>query len=292
MPSYSAYRFAEFISRAFPLRMAYWIGLRLADWVYFREAGQRASIQRNLSQIYAAAGVDPSEGHLPGMTRKLYQYFGKYLVDFFRCARLPPEVIRRQVSFQNLHYLQEAAAGGRGVILVSAHFGNWELGGAVLCALGHIVNVVVMPDRLPRLESLLEHHRTRRGLRVIPIGHAARGVLRCLRRGELVALLADRAFGGRTAPCLFFNRPTELPVGPASLAFHSGAPVVPAFLVRQEDDTYLLRFHPPILSAREGTVAAMHQAIARCLEAEIAERPHQWYIFSDFWPATPGGMPP
>lgn len=288
MHSYAAYRFAEFLSRAFPLRQSYWIGLRLADLMYFRQDAQRAAIQRNLLRIYTSEGIQPSEGHLRGMTRKLYQYFGKYMVDFFRCARLPPEVIRRQVSFQHLNFLDEALAMGRGVILVSAHFGNWELGGAMLAALGHRVNVVVMPQRQPRLERLLDHHRTRRGLHVIPLGQAGRGVINCLRRGELVALLADRVFTGRTATCNFFGQPTQLPSGPAALAYHTGAPVVPGFLLRQEDDTFLLRCHPPILRDREGTQAAIQAAIVRSLESEIAERPHQWFIFDDFWAKSEG----
>ena len=283
MHSYAAYRFAELVSRGLPLRMAYWVGLRLADLLCATQKEARAAVERNLACIYAAEEIEPSPGHLRGMSRKLYQYFGKYMVDFFRRAHLPPEAIRKFVSFQHLEYLQEAAAMGRGVIVVSAHFGNWELGGALLGALGHRVNVVVMPERQPRLENLLAQHRARRGLHVIPLGQAARGVLACLRRGELVALLADRAFTGRTATCSFFGRPAQLPAGPAQLAHHTGAPVVPMFLLRQEDDTFLMRCHPPILRDREGTVAALHAAIGRSLEAEIAERPHQWFIFEDFW---------
>lgn len=285
MAGYVSYRVAAFLSRRLPLRLAYWVGLRAADLFYLLAARDRASVQANLRQVFAGRGIRPARLALRGLTRKTFQYFGKYLVDFFRYARLSPDDVAKRVSIEHEEYLAEAQRMGRGVLVVTAHFGNWELGGGVLASLGYHVHAVVMPQRMKRLENLLSRQRERRGLHLIPVGAAARGSLRALRQGDLVALLVDRDFSNHHERRPFFGRPACLPRGAAWLSLHSGAPIVPVFVLRQEDDTFLLRLHRPILPEQEGSMENLMQRVSQVLEQEIGERPYQWFVFKDFWSA-------
>lgn len=283
MPGYFSYRFAAFVSRRLPLRLAYWVGLRAADAFYLLVRRDRQAVEANLRQVFAGRGIEPARLALRGLTRKTFQYFGKYLVDFFRYARLTPREVADRVSIEHREYLAAAHARGRGVLVVTAHFGNWELGGGVLAALGYRVHAVVQQQRLRRLENLLARQRERRGLHLIPVGAAARGSLRALRAGDLVALLVDRDFTHHRERRAFFGRPAWLPRGAGWLAMKTGAPIVPAFVLRQEDDTFLLRLHRPILPEEEGSAEKIMQRVREVLEQEIGERPHQWFVFHDFW---------
>lgn len=283
MAGYLAYRVAAALACGLPRRQAYWVGLRIADAYYYFDAPARRAVTANLERIYRWRGIAPARETLRGMTRKTFQYFGKYLVDFFRLAHLDRAEVDRQVSIEHGERLAEAFARGRGVVLVTAHLGNWELGGAVLCALGYPVSAVVAPERLPRLERLLSRQRERRGVRTVQVGKSARTLLRRLRAGECVALLADRDFSREQRELELFGMPVHLPRGAAWLAHRAGAPVLPVFLLRQEDDTYLLRVHAPIDPSSAGGVDETHARIRDALQAEIAAHPHQWFVFHDFW---------
>ena len=283
MTGYWPYRIAAFLSRALPERLAYWVGLRFADLFYRRDQKGRAAVMGNIATVLRARGVQPARVALDGFARKTFQYFGKYLVDFFRFSRLTPEDIERRVSIEHREYLDQALAVGRGVILVTAHFGNWELGGAVIAGLGYPVNAVVLPQRLEKLNRLFQGQRERRGLRVIPMGSSVFNLIRCLRRKELLALLADRDFTGKSDPVEFFGKPAHMPAGPAWLSSKTGAPVLVGFLIREVDDTFRLRFYPPILPGPEASVEAIRSRIIGVLEREIAERPYQWFMFDPFW---------
>jgi KDO2-lipid IV(A) lauroyltransferase len=227
--------------------------------------------------------VAPAATTLPGLARKTFQNFGKYLVDFFRFAQLTEAQLRRFVSLEHIEFLQEAAAHGQGVLVVTAHLGNWELGGAVIAALGHRLNAVALPQRVEQINQLFNAQRASRGIHVLPLGRAAVSIVRCLKRKEMVALLGDRDFTNQSERYAFFGAPAPLPRGPAWLAMHTGAPLVPAFLVRQEDDTFLLRCHPPIYPAAAGSEDAIRAQWIAALENEIAAAPCQWFIFEDFW---------
>lgn len=280
------YRLAAWVSRLLPRPLAYWLGLRIADRFYARRNRDREAVKSNLRRIFAARGIAATEEQIEGVARKTFQYFGKYLVDFFRFARLTPEELRRWVRIEHREYVDEAAAAGRGVILVTAHVGNWELGGAVMVALGYDVHAVVLPERLERLDRLFEKQRRRRGMKLIPLGHAAQGLVRCLRQGGFVALVADRDFSGHDDRVLFFGKPARMPQGPARLSKLTGAPILPGFLLREVDDTFLLRFYPPLFPEREGDEAQIRRRLVEVLEDVIGEHPYQWFIFDDFWADT------
>lgn len=284
MNQYISYQLAQIISRGLPRRFAYWVGLRIADRFYASDRRGREAVLSNFRQILAAQGIHASEDTLRHMARKNFQNFGKYLVDFFKFARFDLNEVNRLVSLEHLDYLEEAERLGRGVIMVTAHLGNWELGGAVLTALGRRLNAVFYPERAGKVNELFEKHRTRRGMRLIPFGRAARGVLQALKSREHVAMLADRDYTAHhDEPLLFFGRPARLPSGPARIAVKTGAPIVPTFLVRQHDDTFLLRMHPPIVPAADTSVLDIRCRIRDAMEAEIARHPLQWFMFDDFW---------
>lgn len=277
------YRLAALLSRSLPRRLGYWLGLRIADYFYWRRPVERHAVQGNLQRIFAARGLTPAGATLPGLARKTFQHFGKYLVDFFRFARLSEEEVKRLVTLENSDALRAAAARGKGVLAVTAHLGNWEVGGAVVAALGYRLHAVALPQSSQRLDRLFNAQRASRGIHVFPLGHAAFGIVRCLKRGEMVALLGDRNFDQHSGRHEFFGAPALLPRGPAWLAAHTGAPLVPIFLLRQEDDTFLLRCHPPIYPEAAGTEEHIRTAWIAALEKEVAAAPWQWFIFDDFW---------
>jgi KDO2-lipid IV(A) lauroyltransferase len=283
MAGYLAYQIAGLIARGLPRRQAYWVGMRIADAYYALDAPARRAVASNIRHVLAWRGIKPARATVPGLTRKTFQNFGKYLVDFFRMAHLDKSDVERLVSIEHSERLEDAYRRGRGVVLVTAHLGNWELGGAVLCALGYPLHAAVAPARLPRLERLLRRQRERRGVHVVQIGHSARALLRRLKAGECAALLADRDFSHEHQTSELFGRPVRLPRGPAWLAHRAGALVVPVFLLRQEDDTYLLRVHEPIDPVAAGGMEAVHARIRDVLQSEIAAYPHQWFVFHDFW---------
>jgi KDO2-lipid IV(A) lauroyltransferase len=167
---------------------------------------------------------------------------------------------------------------------LTAHVGNWELGASVLGARGFLVNAIVRQQPSARLDALFQSRRIQRGVRVLPMHGAATAVQACLKRNEFVVLLADLDFTGRDRHVPFFGRPARLPRGPAVLAKRSGAPILPAFVLRQADDTFRFRAYPPIIPDRSRSIDAIQKCICSILEEVIGDHPDQWFAFEPLWP--------
>jgi KDO2-lipid IV(A) lauroyltransferase len=284
---YTAYWLAAQLSRRLPLSFAYWVGLRCADVFCRRDRVGRANVESNLRRIYAYRGIAAGSEFLARMERKTYQFFGKYLVDFFRYSVASCEEIKDRVTIAGWERFESAMERKRGVILVSAHLGNWELGGLVLSLRNYPLTTVYRPFGSPRLDRLFDDRRNARGFTTLPLGGAARGLTDALRRGETVALLADRDFSRQVEPAVFFGAPARLPRGPAVLAARTRACLVPTFLIRGVDDHYLLEFTSVIDPVEVRGVAALQRRIIEAMEYVIGAHPHQWFIFDDFWREQP-----
>lgn len=286
---YAIYQTSAFFSRALPLSFSYWLGMRIADLYHRCDRRGRAGVAANLRRILAYRGVEPARGAIEGLTRKTYQYFGKYLVDFFRYSRTTCRELQGKVNIERIHYLAEAQAEGRGVLLASGHVGNWEMGGLILSQMGHEVTSVFRTFGNARVNRMFLEQRLNRGFRLIPLGHAVRGLLATLRDRGIAALLVDRDFSGRTDVVEFFGAPARLPRGAARLACRSGAPVVPVFMFRQVDDRFLLRFYPPIHPSDSDGEEGVQRRLTAVLEQAIGKYPHEWFVFEDFWAGRPNG---
>ena len=281
--TYISYRIAQIFAQILPRRFAYWIGLRIADRFYTANHKGRRAVISNLRHIFKAQGKDLSDETLKEMARKNFQYFGKYVVDFFHFTHLTLAESKRLVQIEHIEYLQQAESLDKGVIMISAHIGSSPAAVATVKALGKRLNVVIQEEQTSKINKLMQKYRSKRGMNIIPMGHAAPGVLKALRRKEIAILLADWDFTPHNEPMLFFGAPARLPSGPARVAVKTGAPILPVFLLRKDDDTFLFRFHPPILPQKNSSIDDIRCRIRDVLQAEIGENPLQWFMFTDFW---------
>ena len=284
--TYAFYRFVAFLIRLLPLKGAYWLGLRICDLMFFFNRRGRLAVRDNLATIFAHQGIRPSHTILDGCARKTFQYFGKYLADFIRFRKLSPHGVYDRISIQGLEHLETIRDSKRGAIMLTAHYGNWELGGAFIASMGISVNAVVRPVPSPALERVFQYFREQRGLKVIPLAHAGTGILKALKRGEAVALVGDRDFTGNGHPHAFFGRTASLPRGAAWFSHRTGVPITMGFATRAPDDSFILRMHPPIDPVAAGSEDAIQAQIVAIMEETIARDPCQWFIFDPFWPTA------
>lgn len=284
---YWFYRFIAFLVRIMPLHFAYWFWLRICDTTYFLNPKSREAVRDNLRTVFESQGILLSHNIVEGCSRKTFQNFGKYLADFIRFRKQTPESLREYVSIQGMEHLEAMRNSKRGAIVLTAHYGNWELGGAFIASLGIPFNVVVRPVPNPSLERIFEFFRAQRGMKVIPLEHAGVATIKALKRGEVVALVGDRDFTGNGVHRTFFGRDVTLPRGGAWFAHRLNVPLYIGFAFRTPDDSFILRIHDPIDPQDYPTEEAIQDRIIRQMEDTIARDPTQWFIFDHFWPREP-----
>ena len=204
--------------------------------------------------------------------------------------RLRPAFIESNVRIKNIEYLNEVLQKGKGGIVISAHLGNWEMGGAVLPVLGFPLSVVALTHQDQRVNALFNAQREAFGAQVIQTDVAVRRVMEHLRKNRLIAILADRDFGNHGFMMDFFGRQTMIPKGAAYFSMKTGAPIIPAFFLRAGDDRFEIMVYPPIepphLPDGKITDEAAKGYIRKYLtiiEDEIRKHPSQWLLFREFW---------
>ena len=220
----------------------------------------------------------------------------RYWADLARTSYLQPGVAFDEFeSFAGIDHLFAAYDRGCGVVLVTAHIGAPEF--AMRAASSLSLNIVALTERLepPRVNALVQRARRRHGGRFVEAGlGGAREALEQLRRGALVALIADRDILGTGIPTMFFGAPAQLPPGPIELALRTGAAVVPCFVVRSDAGVRAgprcaVRFLPPLgLRRTLDRSADLHNGLdtlARALEVGISMAPDQWFALQPVWRA-------
>jgi lauroyl/myristoyl acyltransferase len=211
-------------------------------------------------------------------------------MDFMRSLSWPREKVLERFTYEHPERLTDALALGRGVILVTGHYGNWEAGSVMMKALGVPLTVVAMPEADPTVNAI--RHRVRKELLVdtLEVRQSLDTPLQIRRRlteGRVVAMLMDRAVDRDRVPVTMFGRQVHFLGTPALLAYLTGAPLVPMFLVRQGRGRFRALPQEPILLDRHGDRATQvqrtAQVVASLLERQIVERPECWYQFHRYW---------
>ncbi|OGL01233.1 MAG: hypothetical protein A3E31_05930 [Candidatus Rokubacteria bacterium RIFCSPHIGHO2_12_FULL_73_22] len=246
---------------------------------------ERAAVRANLARIVPGASAREREA----LVRAVFGHFAMCFADLLSTNRTEPEPARLLAAVEGREHFEAAAADRRGLVLLTAHLGNWELGGRLLALHGGTPTWVVVAE-----EPDAAVGRFLRGgpgpVRFVTRGQPTAGVrlLAALRRREVVALQGDRALGTRgDVRVPFFGTPAPFPLGPFVLARAAGAPLVPAFCVLGPDRRYRVTLGAPIRVAADGEARGLAAWVA-VLEATVRRHPEQWFNFYDVWHGAPG----
>jgi len=260
----------------------YRLGTFLGDLTYLLPLRLRRVALSNLRRAYPQ--FSPAE--IRRLCRSNLRLFGKNLVEFLHSPCLSREDIRSRVKLQGLEFLHGAFKQGKGVICLTAHFGNWEWMGARITADGFPLAVIARPHDDPATSAFIDSIRIHNGLKVIP-RHDVRAALRSLRRQEILAVLADQHAGKAGIPVPFFGRPASTFPGIAALALRSGAPIIPCFIVRMPDNTHVATICPPVqLISGDDTQETIRANVALCtkiIEDQIRCYPDHWMWIHNRW---------
>lgn len=283
MRYYILYRVGEFISLHLPRCVVSLIVRMLSFLQYFFSAQDRNSVRNNLKAVSPAIDNRLLERH----TRNVFMNFARYLAVFLRFKKLDLAFIKSNVRIEGRQYIDQALSLGRGLIIVSGHIGNWELGGVTLALLGYPVNAITLTHAHSRVNDFFDRQRTSKGLKVIPMESAVRATLQAINRNEIVCILGDRDFTQGGIVLNFLGLPTMIPKGPAVFSLRNKTPIIPSFSLQEGKDRLRLIFQPPVSFTPSGEyeqdVRALTGLYLRKIEECVRLHPDQWAMFRRFW---------
>lgn len=289
---YAALRLVIGVCRAVPAGVADRVGAALG-WVVARVWRPRWDVATRQLRM-AFPGAD--EGWRRRVARRSYAHFCAEAVAIFRLSHARPAEIRERTRVFGIEVLAEAARAGRGVVLVSGHVGNWEVGAAGLVARGFPMDIVVARQRNVLFDRYLARSRERLGIALIPREEAGRGVPASLKAGRLIGIMGDQDARRAGIFVDYFGRPASTARGPAVLAMRAGATIATFHTIRRAGRTPRYDIHvEPVEVVRRGrgraAVAAVTRAFTARLEERVREYPEQYLWHHRRWKTPPPGGP-
>src|SRR2546428_2908267 len=255
---------------------------------YLTMPRERRAVRLNLERVTRRPGL-PARF----LAFRLFYNFSKFMVGYTDLVRMRPETMRRLAEGGDdaRRLIQALLSEGKGLIVLTLHLGNWEMGLAHLAGMGRPVSVVLRPEDSEAAPYEGEARR-RAGVRIVPAGESAWNgldLLLALRRGEIVAIQGDRPFGPLRERVRLFGAPVDLPAGPSFLAPGRPGPVRALYVPIRGHFRYRIVVDGPLrVGPGAHDVRAAVEAFARILERFVSAYPTQWFNFYEVWERVEG----
>ena len=225
------------LGRAFPRKSFVALGSMLGRFVFDVLKIRREVTLANLRSTF---GETMSEDEYVALARRAYGQLGGSLLEFTSLPGMDREELREVVRFENLDIIDRVRESGSGAMLVTAHFGSWELFGASFVSRGYDTTFFVKRQKNPLVADMQDDIRRKAGIEIVTEGPAvAKGVLRALRKGHLVGILPDQDARRHGVFVEFLGRVASTFKGPAYFAYRANVPIIPAYVRRTEDGNHL-----------------------------------------------------
>ncbi len=246
-----------------------------------------------LESLTIAFGQEKTQEQIKEIAKECFVYMAKsgveiiYLLDNLRFLKERVQIIGRD-------NLDAALAKGKGIVLISAHFGNFPIMLAHLGREGYKVSAIMRPMRNERIEKLFVSKRSRFNIKTIysqPRKACIETTIKTLRNNELIFVLLDQNFGTGGVFVDFFGKKAATAIGPLVLARRTDAAIVPCFIIRQKDDTHKIIIEPELLLEEKAdyqeTLVFNIQRLTNIIEEYVRRYPEQWGWIHRRWKSRP-----
>lgn len=280
MLAYTLYKIGEFLANCVSLKIAYKLAIFFSDLRYFFSFEDKKNVLANLKVIFP----NKTKKELCRIRLAMARNFSKYLVDFFRSNKLDKEFVNKNIILENDNFIKDQEIKNRPVILLTAHIGNWEMGGMAVGLLGHQLFAVALPHKSEQVNKFFDDNRQSKNVHVIPFGKAGKMCIDVLKNKKTLVLLGDRDFSKEKGILMdFFGKKSYFPKGPATLAIKYNATVIACFMVRLKNDKFKIFMEPAIDVSYSDNMESLTKRFIGIFEKYIRLYPEQWFMFKKFW---------
>jgi Kdo2-lipid IVA lauroyltransferase/acyltransferase len=276
------------LARALPFHWtsALGAGLGLAA---FQAMGRRRRIA--IENITRALGPEVEGVPARELARRSFAQIGRSFLEFLALPRLGPRGILDRVEFIGFEPVLEWVRQGTGAVVLTAHYGNWELLGAAMRAVGAPMRYLLPPQSNQGSDAYFDRIRSQLGIDPVKIGFGMRGALKALRAGAFLAMLPDQDARRVGIHVPFFGRPASTHTGPARLAYRARCPIAIGLIEREPGARFRSRvvatLMPDAASEESLEVDRLTRAINDTIEAGVRRRPDHWYWLHRRWKTPP-----
>jgi KDO2-lipid IV(A) lauroyltransferase len=270
-----------------PLTAVQYVGKMLGTIAYYAIGSRRHIAIDNLQHAFP----DASPRELKVIAKGAFRNYGITMMEFLWFPRLTDDRVARLVNINNPELLKDGFSRGKGMVMLSGHFGNWELiafAVAYLCKIPFAIIIQTQSNAL--VDKVINTHRCLRGNKVIPMGMSVREIIKTLNSGGVVAIAPDQSGPMEGAFVEFFGRSVATHQGPAVFALRSGAPLQMGFIIRRHDGSYDVQLEEiasaDLTGLNEENVRTLTQRHTALLERYIRKYPDHWLWMHRRWKHT------
>jgi KDO2-lipid IV(A) lauroyltransferase len=265
------------------------LGKILGHLLYYVDVPHRRIVRRNLQFIHPEWSAD----QFRSLSVRTFKHFGITILEMVQMYFFAPKEVLENVQVEGQEYLIEAYSGRKGVVLISAHLGNWEMSWHVgPCYFQQQITGVAKRLRNAWLDRVIHNLRTRFGNRIIYKKGALPDMMQTLRRGEMVGILMDISRRFENVEVEFLGRRATATPAAALLALRCKCPVITAFCHRDSKGKLIVRIEPPVEIKRTNNLRTdlqtNTQLITDRVEQAVRKNPEQWFWalkrWKDFYP--------
>lgn len=267
-----------------PLNIARGFGSMIGMTAYFFLKSRRSIAHDNLRHAFP----DKSDSELRSIAKGSFRNFGISMAELLWFPRMTDDILNATLQSVNFHKVKEATEKGKGLIVLSGHFGNWELIASGIARLSRIPFTIIVQRQSNRLiDAVINRHRCMYGNSVVPMGISVREILTTLQAGGVIAIAPDQSAPKEGVYVNFFGREVATHQGPAVFALRCRSPILMGFLVRQDNGSYRCFIEEVEFSDISGNdnaaVLELTQRHTACLEDYIRRYPDHWLWMHRRW---------
>lgn len=280
---YFFFRVFTFLVNILPKRLQYYLGSGFGKLAYSLTKSRRKVARDNIKR---ALGNEISDKKITQLIASVYENLGFMLVEFILLRKINENNYEKFVNIEGYKNFVEAFEEDKGVIIYSAHFGNWEWLAVFISLMGYPINAIAQEQHNQYFDKYINQIRTDKGINIIKLGISVRKAYYKLKKGECIFILGDQDARHKGWKLNFFDLPASTYHGVIQLAERTGAFIVPAFLIRQSFAKHKLVFYPARKiedGMEQKEKKKVLQKLNNLTEKVIKDNKNQWFWLHKRW---------